>query len=527
MRHSRILTWFVMLLAGVTLLAAPTQRSVLAQGENLLTNPGFEGQYSNYVPSGGHPDCPVGVCTTVNIPVGWWPWWVKERPSDGNPEYKPAEAPFMNRVHGGARAGQYFSFYRTHKAGFFQQVTVPANARLRFTIYGQTWITNGDTPISIDPVAANMRIGIDPTGGSNPYSANIVWSGFQNPYDAYQLFTIEAQARGDKVTVFTFSAPDPNPWVNDAGLKHTDIYWDEASLVVIGAGSAPPPAGNPGGGGPAAPSAPVPVGPTPTPDADGNIYHVVQSGDSMWSIAARAGISLDQFLEYNGLSRDAFIQAGQRLLIGRGQAAAVEPTAEPEVEAAAASNEAAPEVRATAVPSPTPTLVPTPVKSGGDICLMAFDDANQNGLHDAGESLRASVAFTIANGSSVVTNYVTDGASEPKCIQGLDTGSYFITRSKLSNETLTTTGEWAVSLGDGSIINLAFGSYLAAEEAVAMAAAADTPAEEEAAAAAAQANTPVESGSRLNALIIAVVVIALLLFVGVLVVILSARRSTV
>ena len=59
--------------------------------------------------------------------------------------------------------------------------------------------------------------------------------------------------------------------------------------------------------------------PTSTPDAEGNIYVVVQSNDSLWSIAARAGLSLPELLDLNGIEENAVLQPGDLLLIA-GQA---------------------------------------------------------------------------------------------------------------------------------------------------------------------------------------------------------------
>jgi murein DD-endopeptidase MepM/ murein hydrolase activator NlpD len=533
MRMLRLI-WILLLLAGLSLAANTGDPVVSAQEENLLTNPSFEGAYSIYVPSSGHPDCPTGTCNTVQLPAGWLPWWVKERPSDGNPEYKPATAPFTNRVHSGSAAAQYFTFYRTHKAGLYQQVTVPNNALVRFTIWGQAWMTDDDSAHSVNPVPINMRIGIDPTGGTNVYSPAIVWSGFQQPFDQYQHFSVEARAQGDRVTVFTFSNPDTNPYTTEYGLKHVNAYWDTSSLVVVGAGSAPAPAPPPpGSGGSApvapAPAAPIPVGPTPTPNAEGHIYHVVQSGDTLWSIAARAGITLDQLLQLNNLSRETFIQAGQQLLLGRVEPPAAAVAEDEEGEIGEAVADAAEEPAPTpTLPPATPTAVPTPVARGGDICLKAFDDLNRNGIHDPGEDLRASVVFTIADGNTVHSNYVTDGVSEPTCIQGLPAGSYRISRSQLPDEVLTTDGNWAVSLTDGSALYLEFGSYLAEAEEVASL---NAPAAGEmidgsglTGAALAEAG---DSDGWATSLVIAAVGLALLLLVGVLVVILSARRAHV
>ena len=51
--------------------------------------------------------------------------------------------------------------------------------------------------------------------------------------------------------------------------------------------------------------------PTPTPQA----HHIVQAGDSMWAIAARYGLTLEQFQTLNGLGGNSVLQPGDRLLI--------------------------------------------------------------------------------------------------------------------------------------------------------------------------------------------------------------------
>ena len=97
--------------------------------------------------------------------------------------------------------------------------------------------------------------------------------------------------------------------------------------------------------------------------------------------------------------------------------------------------------------------------AGTAICLMAFNDENENGQRDAGEGLRANVAFTLATGQRVVSNYVTTGTNEPYCIEGLSAGNYQISRSHAPDEALTTQGDWGIALTDGSIVTLEFGSY--------------------------------------------------------------------
>ncbi|MEM7111683.1 MAG: LysM peptidoglycan-binding domain-containing protein [Chloroflexota bacterium] len=182
--------------------------------------------------------------------------------------------------------------------------------------------------------------------------------------------------------------------------------------------------------------------PLPTPDAEGIIYIDVQSNDSLWSIAARAGLSLAELLELNGLGEDAVIQPGDRLIVGR---VTPMPTETPE-----------PTVTAT-LPPPTPRPTEGPNKTA--VCLLAFDDTNQNGIQDADEPLKAGVVFTVFNDAAVVGNYVTDAVSEPYCLEGLQPGNYQITRSVDANETLTTDGNWTLLLAKDAVLTQAFGSF--------------------------------------------------------------------
>jgi LysM repeat protein len=468
----RLIPLILLVFMSVGLMLLTADGPVNAQGENLITNSSFEGLYESYVPETPQElaDCPLGICTTAQMPWGWKPWWVKERPTDVNPEFKPAETSAPgNRVNSGQRASQYFSFWSTHKAGLRQTVTVPAHSTVEFSIAGQAWMTESDTSLVSDySGTANMRVGIDPTGGTNPYSPAVVWSEYKHPFDSYQPFSVRTQALGDVVTVFTFSAPSVNPNSPEYGFKHTDIYWDDASLTVVGGGSvspvSPPSAGGDSGGTvPVSPPQYVPF-PTSTPDAEGVIYTKVQPGDSLWAISARAALSIDELLEINEISRDHLIISGDLLITGYGDPPGTED------ESGGGEGSAADPSEQPAEPEPTATFPPVPTRTspalaeqdvtGGIICLSAFDDFDQDTVQDENEVLRAAVAITISDGEQVVSNYITDGQSEPFCIEGLHVGSYRVTRSSLPNETLTTPGDYAVSLAEDMTIDIDFGSYL-------------------------------------------------------------------
>lgn len=190
-------------------------------GQNLLANPSFEGPYE-----------PYGAIKEINHAKNWIPWWEDDGKVNFRPEYKPADvAVAANRVHSGSMAQQYFKSFGQFKAGLQQTVlNIPAGSRVQFSAYGQAWSCEefsqcpGGT--SFNPANMLMRVGIDPKGGTDWRSKNVVWSAYFNPLDQWQAACVEAVAGADKVTVFTWASPD-------GPRQNQDVYWDDASLVVL------------------------------------------------------------------------------------------------------------------------------------------------------------------------------------------------------------------------------------------------------------------------------------------------------
>ena len=221
MRVWRMLGGFVavvMALAGVPTMfvqAAPPAQ------QNLLSNPNLEGTYKQF-----------SYFQTAVVADNWLPWWKAQAAGDEGwknrmPWFQGA-APYQNRIHSGGNAQQLYTQNGTHMAGIYQRVQgIQKGSRLRFTIWGQAWAGQGDNPSKTESGGPmHMRVGIDPTGGTDPFSGNIVWSGEQNPLDKWEQFAVEAIAAGDRVTVYVWSAPQ---WPT----KHNDVYWDDASLTVV------------------------------------------------------------------------------------------------------------------------------------------------------------------------------------------------------------------------------------------------------------------------------------------------------
>jgi hypothetical protein len=72
----------------------------------------------------------------------------------------------------------------------------------------------------------HKRVGIDPTGGSDPFAPTVVWGNEDRTMDVWVQLGVIAQAKGDAVTVFVQEKPEYS-------LKHNDVLIDDAALVTI------------------------------------------------------------------------------------------------------------------------------------------------------------------------------------------------------------------------------------------------------------------------------------------------------
>jgi LysM repeat protein len=213
----------------------------------------------------------------------------------------------------------------------YQQVNgVGVGQHLRFSIYMHAWSTTGSGLTStIKDNDMGMKVGIDPYGGTDPFSSRIVWSAPFNSYDTWGLYSIEAVAQGTTVTVFTYSQPR---W----GLEHNDIYLDDASLVVTDGSSAPAPTATPApttassANPTAVPPTAVPptAAPTATPAPTFVTYTVVR-GDTLYSIARKFGTTAAKIQAFNGIVNASRIFAGQVLKIPTGATTSAPPPTTP------------------------------------------------------------------------------------------------------------------------------------------------------------------------------------------------------
>ena len=449
----------------IILVAAPqtVDAGPEAQNPNLLTNPGFEPPYyEDFRSDGGG-----------FVANGWRAWWYNDAEHEFDaPEFKEARLdvdPF--RVRNGLAAQQYFRPWAKHLGGISQLVNVTPGSRLRFSIYGHAWSSFCELDEKKDEIDCdsrnsfyggenrmNMKIGIAPVGTTDQNDPSIVWSEVRGVYDNFELFTVEATAVGDTVTVFTYSTPDwPSAVIN--------VYWDDAELIVVG--DAPPPADDSGGddgGNNDDPPPPADNGGSDPPPADnggsgtgsidpqpvnaeGAQVHVVQSGETLGGIAFAYGIPTQRLRELNSLTTDT-VFPGQELIVSEAPPPTPEPTEEP-----------SPEPTEAAEPDPTeePTEV-AEVESApvGRICAVLFEDHNADGIRDVGESLLPGGLLSVAGASAA--SHPTDGISEPFCFADLSEGSYVTAADAPNGYSVTGQAEVNVQVVSGEDVEVSFGA---------------------------------------------------------------------
>jgi LysM repeat protein len=439
---------------------------MLQGGGNLLQNPGFEGLVCAPTSSEGWCDDnwtrkthDGSVHDNIFTPQGWVTWW-RKGDGYGQPEVKtiPNVNPFIGppaRINNGRYATLFFTYYRNHDGGFYQVVDgLEPGATVQASAYAHGWScdeTNEGRSCG-DPWNMTFQVGIEPNGAADPFSSSVVWSQEQQSPDEYRRIGPVTATVGPNGSV-TVILRSKTKWP----LQHLDAYWDDASLVTTSPGVPPtntplpePPTPTPG-------PSPTPL-PTSTPRPDGSIVHVVESGDTLSSIALEYGVTIDQILELNAgsIGDNNLIRIGQELVISAsGEMATSTPLPEPPT----ATPEEETETDEETETETEPTSAPTEESEGASICVLAFHDRNGDTVRDSDtEELLPNVNLTIANASGVVGEYSTDGVSEPYCFTGLAPGSYRVIEQPPAGYEATGLAEQNVALGEGTSFDFQFGN---------------------------------------------------------------------
>jgi len=194
----------------------------------------------------------------IGVPQGWQAWWrrgqldctlYQQLPTDGQcpllddpsavyyrPEFQVLNGDEMilgERVQNGSQAVRFFCTYGVCTAGLYRRVEAVIGQAYVFGGMAFTWCDN--TPaVHEDPLISQLvtrddqlncevALGIDPAGGIDPFSGNIVWI-TRNYYDTYQyLETPAITAQSDVITLFIRGR---SLW----GMHHNDFHFDNLSV---------------------------------------------------------------------------------------------------------------------------------------------------------------------------------------------------------------------------------------------------------------------------------------------------------
>ncbi len=328
-----------------------------------------------------------------NVAQFWMPWHVAATGSspsfaNHNPNYDVETARI--RLDDAGKAQKYFTLFSTHQGGIYQRVdSLTSGTTFRFSIYAYVWSSSfEDTEVSEDPGDVVVRVGIDPTGGTDGASADIIWSTAATFfYDAYRQYAVIATAESSSITVFvesTVGEPRANNYIylDDAVLEvasESVVLVEQTPTSETNTGLAnetalptatPPPTD-------VAPTvmptvAPLPTDtpaptatstPSPTPtmaqaataeatfesdDFPDIVAHVVVADDTLSGLAFQYSSTVNAIRRANDLGTSSLIVVGQRLLI---------PVNPPPVTPATAT----PSPTYTATPTATPTATATPI----------------------------------------------------------------------------------------------------------------------------------------------------------------------
>jgi hypothetical protein len=236
------------------------------------------------------------------------------------------------------------------------------------------------------------------------------------------------------------------------------------------------------------------------PEPDGSLIHRVQPSDTIDSIAVAYGLSRSDIMALNpNISDPRIIRLGQEIIIREAPEGSTEGTnleeevddetdstqeadsagEVPDTEAESTQeSETAPEEPQSEEPAEAPTvspatLTPAPVVSaedvlpagdlsalGGTVCVLLFEDTNQNRIQEPNETLLAGGNIQLTNlaDSQAVGSIETDGVSEPQCFEDLAAGSYLAAASAPADYGLTSPDQLRLQAVAGTRLDVAFGA---------------------------------------------------------------------
>lgn len=193
----------------------------------------------------------------IIVPVGWQAWW-RTGPvdcarytqlqttgpcpalQDANLTYKrpefsvvPASGAWLDppRVAGAGQAARFFCTYGICEGGYLQQVSVIPGERYALSALAHAWCTqntadpyHSQLDTRDDRLNCEVAVGIDPKGGTDPWSSDVIWQAAYL-YDVYgELVSPAVQASGPVMTLFLRGR---SLWA----LRHNDFHFDRVTFA--------------------------------------------------------------------------------------------------------------------------------------------------------------------------------------------------------------------------------------------------------------------------------------------------------
>jgi hypothetical protein len=215
---------------------------------------------------------------------------------------------------------------------------------------------------------------------------------------------------------------------------------------------------NPAPTGLAAPAMQFTAFPTPTPGPDGRILYTVQQDDTLFRIAAVAGMTVEELMALNNLDPDDIIRPGDVLLLGLGG---------PSI--------AATETPAGVIPTVDPASLPPTPTSGpgtGTACVFLYDDLNGDSTRQDTEVAVPDGAISLSNRSGTISfqGETIPGPADPAtedppriCFEDLLEGEYIVSVAIPEGYNPTTSLNTTFNLLEGDITYIDFGAQRSSE----------------------------------------------------------------
>jgi hypothetical protein len=169
----------------------------------------------------------------LTVPNGWMPVWVEQGPDTPPDQLHRPEYDFKDielghtEVHTGRYAAAIFTVFSTHDAALYRRFNVAPGRLVRASV----WAMGVSHDQSGRSGGLGMRIGIDPTGGTDPHAPTVKYSLYWSAHlpdwreGEWRQVEVEAIAQAGTITVFLASVSD---WPVNVNASH----WDDLLIQV-------------------------------------------------------------------------------------------------------------------------------------------------------------------------------------------------------------------------------------------------------------------------------------------------------